>query len=83
MIWPRPVNSGPVMFDAQFILTLLVLAVALAMVVGMIVLERRPRGDLNPRLVPTTPILIASGFIALLALVHLVNLAGLHTGRFQ
>ncbi|MGE3876224.1 MAG: hypothetical protein AB7F74_24985 [Parvibaculaceae bacterium] len=69
--------------DTQFLLTLLVLALALAVIVRMIVLEKRPRNDLNPRLIPTTPVLIASGFIALLALVHLINLAGLHTGRFR
>lgn len=71
------------MLDTQFILTLVVLVAALALIAGMVMLERRPRNDLNPRLIPTTPILIASGFIAILALVHLVNLAGLHTGRFQ
>jgi hypothetical protein len=69
--------------DAQFFLTLIVLLIALMVVVGMIILEKRPRHDINPRLLPTTPILIASGFIALLALVHLVNLAGVHTGRLN
>jgi hypothetical protein len=71
------------MFNAHVILTLLVLVTALAAIARVIVLERRPRDDLNPRLVPTTAILIVSGFIAILALVHLVNLAGIHTGRFR
>jgi hypothetical protein len=71
------------MFNAQFILTLFVLVAALAVIVRMIVLERRPRSDLKPRLIPTTPVLLVSGFIALLALIHLVNLAGIHTGRFR
>jgi hypothetical protein len=71
------------MFTPQFLLTFFVLAAALAAIARMIMLERRPRTDLNPRLIPTTPVLIASGFIALLALVHLINLAGLHTGRFH
>jgi hypothetical protein len=44
-------------------------------------LERRPRTSLNPRLLPTTPLLLAGGLVALLALVHLINLFGLHTGR--
>ena len=49
----------------------------------MIVIEKRPRNDLNPRLIPTTPVLIASGFVALLAFIHLINLVGLHTGRYR
>ena len=44
-------------------------------------LERRPRKTLNPRLIPTTTVIIILGFVALLALVHLANLYGIHTGR--
>lgn len=44
-------------------------------------LERRPRQSLSPRLIPTTPVILIFGFIALLALVHLANLYGIHTGR--
>jgi hypothetical protein len=32
-------------------------------------------------MIPTTPALMVFGFIALLALVHLVNLYGIKTGR--
>lgn len=71
------------MLTPQFLLTLFVLVAALAVIARMIMLEKRPRTDLDTRLLPTTPILIASSFVALLALVHLVNLAGLHTGPFR
>ncbi|MGE0006789.1 MAG: hypothetical protein AB7S92_14490 [Parvibaculaceae bacterium] len=71
------------MLEAQFLVTLLVLVIALMVVFGMIMLERRPRRDLSPRLVPTTLIMLVGGFVAILALVHLANLAGLHTGRFH
>jgi hypothetical protein len=71
------------MLTPQFLLTLFVLMTALLVIARMIVLEKRPRTDLNPRLLPTTPVLIASGFVAVLALIHLVNLAGLQTGRFK
>ena len=71
------------MFTPQFILTALILVAALSAIVWMIILEKRPRTDLNPRLVPTTAILLISGFIALLALIHLVNLVELNTGRFR
>jgi hypothetical protein len=55
---------------------------ASAAIVGFMVwLERRPRHDFNPRLVPTTHILLVFAFIGLLALVHLLNLWGIHTGR--
>jgi len=47
----------------------------------MAILERRPRKDLNPRLIPTTPVMFAGVLIGLLALVHLLNLSGIHTGR--
>ena len=62
----------------------LTLAVFLAcvMVVGLLAwLERRPRQGLQPRLIPTTPVLLVFGFIGLLALVHLLNIFGIHTGR--
>lgn len=69
------------MLSTQFILTIIVFAAALALIARMVILERRPRDNLNPRLLPTTPIIIAGGFVAILALVHLINLAGIHTGR--
>jgi hypothetical protein len=86
VIWACPVNSASLsksMFTPQFILTALILVAALSAIVWMIILEKRPRTDLEPRLVPTTTILLISGFIALLALIHLVNLVGISTGRFR
>lgn len=60
----------------------LALLVASVFIVGLLSwLERRPRTSLNPRLIPTTPVMLIFGFIALLAAVHLANLFGLHTGR--
>jgi hypothetical protein len=44
-------------------------------------LERRPRTSLTPRLLPTTPVLLAFAFLGLLSLVHLVNLFGITTGK--
>ncbi|MCX7344984.1 MAG: hypothetical protein NTU78_04480 [Alphaproteobacteria bacterium] len=51
------------------------------LVAGMVVLERRPRTSLNPRMIPTTPVMLLGALIAILAIVHLVNLWGVHTGR--
>ena len=71
------------MLSPQFIITLVVLVAALLIIVRMVILEKRPRSDLNPRLIPTTPVMIVSGFVAMLAIIHLVNLIGLHTGKFR
>ena len=65
----------------EFWLTLAALAGSVFVVGFMSWLERRPRKSLTPRMIPTTPVLILFGFIALLALVHLANLYGIHTGR--
>ena len=62
-------------------ITLGVLLVCAATVVQMVRLERRPRERLEPRLIPTTPVIIICTFIGLLALVHLANLYGIKTGR--
>jgi hypothetical protein len=62
-------------------LTVAVLVVSIVVVGYLSSLERRPRTSLNPRMIPTTPALMVFGFIALLALVHLVNLYGIKTGR--
>lgn len=69
------------MLTTQLILTVVVFAAALALIARMVILERRPRDNLNPSLLPTTPVIIAGGFVAILALVHLINLVGVQTGR--
>ena len=65
----------------EFIVTFLVFATCLGVVGLLAWLEKRPRATLQPRLFPTTPVMLVVGFVGLLALVHLVNLAGVHTGR--
>lgn len=62
-------------------ITLAIFLGSVAIVGLMVWLERRPRVDLNPRLLPTTPIMMVFAFVGLLALVHLLNLYGIHTGR--
>ena len=65
----------------EFWLTFGAFLTCVAIVGLMAWLERHPRRSLNPRLVPTTPVLLVFGFMGLLALVHLLNLYGIHTGR--
>ena len=65
----------------EFLLTLGIF-LACAGIVGYLAwLERRPRTSLTPRMIPTTPVILIFGFIGLLALVHLANLYGIHTGN--
>jgi putative copper export protein len=65
----------------QFWITIAVLLLSIGVIVYTSWVERRPRTTLKTRLIPTTTIIIIFGFIALLALVHLANLYGIHTGR--
>ena len=66
---------------AEFWITLTILVASAAVVGFLSWLERRPRTSLSPRMIPTTPVILIFGFIGLLALVHLANLSGIHTGR--
>jgi hypothetical protein len=63
------------------LITLAFLALGCTMVGTMAWLERRPRQGLKTSLLPTTPIMFAGFFVALVAAVHIVNLLGVHTGR--
>jgi hypothetical protein len=67
--------------NTSFIITLAVFLTS-AGVIGLVAWkDRRPRDSLSPSLIPTLPVMMFSGIVALLAMVHLVNLLGLHTGR--
>lgn len=68
-------------FSLNLWITLGVLLFSATMIGYLVRLERRPRERLEPRMIPTTPIIIICAFIGLLALVHLANLYGIHTGR--
>ena len=70
-----------ILLTPQFITTFLIFAVCVAVFGGMALLERRPRDSLSPSLLPATPLMLLSGIVGLLALVHMLNLIGVHTGR--
>jgi hypothetical protein len=69
----------------EWTLTIAALAAGTGLAGSMVWLERRPRTDLSPRLVPTTPVMFAGILIAILALVHMLTLTGIELpprGRF-
>ena len=76
MHW-MPADLDPI----ELWMTVAALALGAGLVASMAWLERRPRRDLSPGFVPTTPLLFIGATIGLLALVHLLNLWGIHTGR--
>jgi hypothetical protein len=83
---PRPVNSNAKALKMKqitvgMLLTYGGLALGAGLVGVMAWLERRPRKSLNPRMVPTTPLMFLGAFICLVAVVHIVNTFGIHTGR--
>jgi amino acid transporter len=41
----------------------------------------RPADPMRPRMLPWRPIMILVGFLVLVAVIHLVNLMGVETGR--
>ncbi len=71
----------PDLTSIELWITLAVFLGSVTIVALMVWLERRPRVDFTPRLLPTTPIMMVFAFVGLLALVHLLNLYGIHTGR--
>jgi amino acid transporter len=68
------------MYSQQFIITILVLVAAIGSAIGLAIYDNRPRESLNPSMVPAIPLMLVCGLIAILALVHLVNLFGIKTG---
>ncbi len=62
-------------------LTLGALAAGTGLLAAAAIAARRPRTSLDVSMISTTPVMFAGALIVILALVHLVNLAGVVTGR--
>lgn len=66
-------------------MTLVTTIVVLALSVGLYAFgswrAARPADPLNPRLIPWRPVILTAGVVAILMLVHLVNLLGVTTGQ--
>jgi uncharacterized membrane protein YidH (DUF202 family) len=61
-------------YDLQFLVTTGILAAALALVGFLVWQEKRPRKELMPSLVPTTPIFMLTAIVILLTAVHLMHI---------
>lgn len=66
----------------EFYATVAVFILALAFAGFMAWLERRPRAAMQPRLLPTTPLMLAAILLAVLAGSHLLSIWGVEHGRF-
>jgi hypothetical protein len=64
--------------NSDFWISLAVLLLGFGLVAAMYRLEKRPRKDLQPRLFPTTLVLLLGLLIALGAAIHLLGYAGIH-----
>lgn len=62
-------------------LTLVILAASIACTGFLVWLEKRPSEIGRVRLIPTTPLIFLSLMVAILMIVHVVNLMGYVTGR--
>jgi hypothetical protein len=81
---PRPVNSNAKALKMKQITVGMLLAygglaLGLALVAVMAWLERRPRKSLDPRLVPTTPLMYLGAFICLIPVIHIDHTLEIHT----
>ena len=61
----------------EWTITITALAGGAILAGSMAWLEKRPRTDLSPRLVPTTPIMFAGILVALMAIIHILTLSGI------
>jgi hypothetical protein len=66
------------MWNGELLITVAGFLGGLGLAGWMFWLEKHPRQDLRPRLLPTTLILLLGGLIALGAGVHLLAIAGFH-----
>jgi hypothetical protein len=60
------------------LLTIAAIVAGLALAAVMAWLERRPKTDLNPRMIPTTPLMFLGLLMVVLAAAHLLTIAGIN-----
>ena len=63
--------------STETIVTAVAFVLGLGLVAYAAIAERRPRKSLNPRLIPTTPLMFIGVVIILLSLLHFATIAGI------
>ncbi len=67
-------NPNKIMFTTEFWVTFAFLGGGAAIVGLMTWIEKRPKTKLEPRLFPTTFVMLIAGLVSLMALFHMVDL---------
>ena len=63
-------------FSPETIITAIAFVAGAALIAYAAIAERRPRKSLNPRLIPTTPLMFIGVVIVLLSVLHFLTIAG-------
>lgn len=63
-----------IVVSQPFIITGLVFLAAAGSFAGLAIKDRRPRESLDPSMIPTIPLMLIAGLVAMVAFVILVNL---------
>ena len=71
-------KQSKMVLNTDFLVSLAALISGLLVVGQMYRIEKRPRGNLSPRLLPTTLVLLLGLLVALGAGAHLLSLIGIH-----
>lgn len=62
-----------IVFSQPFIVTAVVFLTAVSSFAGLALKDRKPRESLQPSLVPTIPLMLLSGVVAMVALAILIT----------
>jgi hypothetical protein len=77
----KPSKTHNMAYFQEFNITTAIFLASAAAIAYLAIKDRKPRESLDPPLIPTVPLLLVLTVVALLALVHDINLLGVHTGR--
>ena len=81
----QPDSLSPLHFSLasmSLTITLIILALAAVTFVVSMRIAARPADPLKPRLINYNIVMIIAVFVAFIMIVHLINLAGIKTGRY-
>jgi hypothetical protein len=74
----KPMALPIVLTSQPFIITSAVFLAAAGSFAGLAIKDRRPRKSLTPSLLPTIPLMLLTGIVAMVALAAIFGVLGLH-----